>query len=104
MQGMGDILRQAQAMQSKMAEIQEGLGKKTVEASSGGGMVKVVCSGKQEILSIAIEKNVVDPADVEMLQDLITAAVNNALRLSKEMAERELSALAGGLKLPGIFG
>ena len=103
MQGMGDLLRQAQMMQSKMAEIQDGLGKKTVEGSSGGGMVSVVCTGKQEILSIAIEKNVVDPEDVGMLQDLITAAVNNALRLSREMAERELSSLAGGLKIPGLF-
>lgn len=103
MQGMGDLLRQAQMMQSKMAEIQDGLGKKTVEGSSGGGMVRVVCTGKQEILSIAIEKNVVDPEDVGMLQDLITAAVNNALRLSREMAERELSSLAGGLKIPGLF-
>ena len=103
MQGMGDILRQAQMMQSKMAEIQEELGKKTVEGTSGGGMVRVVCTGKQEIISIAIEKSVVDPEDVGMLQDLVTAGVNNALRLSREMAEREVSSLAGGLKIPGLF-
>ncbi len=103
MQGMGDILRQAQVMQSKMAEIQEELAKKTVEGSSGGGMVRVVCTGKQEILSVVIEKNVVDPEDVGMLQDLVTAAVNNALRLSRELAERELSSLAGGLKIPGLI-
>ena len=103
MQGMGDLLRQAQLMQSKMAEMQESLGKKTVEGSSGGGMVRVVCTGKQEILSITMDKDVVDPADVEMLQDLVTAAVNNALRLSRELAERELSALTGGMKIPGLF-
>lgn len=103
MPDIGDLLRQAQAMQSKMAEIQEQLGKKTVEGSSGGGMVRAVCTGKQEILSITIEKDVVDPEDVGMLQDLVTAAVNNALRLSRELAERELSSLAGGMKIPGLF-
>ena len=103
MPDIGDLLRQAQAMQSKMAEIQEQLGKKTVEGSSGGGMVRAVCTGKQEILSITIEKDVVDPEDVDMLQDLVTAAVNNALRLSRELAERELSSLAGGMKIPGLF-
>ena len=103
MPDIGDLLRQAQAMQSKMAEIQEGLGKKTVEGSSGGGMVRAVCTGKQEILSITIEKDVVDPEDVGMLQDLVTAAVNNALRLSRELAERDLSSLAGGMKIPGLF-
>ena len=103
MPDMGDILRQARMMQSKMAEIQEELGKKTVEGSSGGGMVRVVCTGKQEIRSIAIEKNVVDPNEVDMLQDLVTAAVNNALRLSRELGERELASLAGGLKIPGLF-
>ena len=103
MPDIGDLLRQAQTMQSKMAEIQEQLGKKTVEGSSGGGMVRAVCTGKQEILSITIEKDVVDPEDVDMLQDLVTAAVNNALRLSRELAERELSSLAGGMKIPGLF-
>lgn len=103
MPDIGELLRQAQTMQSKMAEIQEQLGKKTVEGSSGGGMVRVVCTGKQEILSITMEKDVVDPEDVAMLQDLVTAAVNNALRLSRELAERELSSLAGGMKIPGLF-
>ena len=103
MPDIGDLLRQAQTMQSKMAEIQEQLGKKTVEGSSGGGMVRAVCTGKQEILSITIEKDVVDPEDVGMLQDLVTAAVNNALRLSRELAERDLSSLAGGMKIPGLF-
>ncbi len=103
MPDIGDLLRQAQAMQSKMAEIQEQLGKKTVEGSSGGGMVRAICTGKQEILSITIEKDVVDPEDVGMLQDLVTAAVNNALRLSRELAERDLSSLAGGMKIPGLF-
>ena len=103
MPDIGDLLRQAQTMQSKMAEIQEQLGRKTVEGSSGGGMVRAVCTGKQEILSITMEKDVVDPEDVGMLQDLVTAAVNNALRLSRELAERDLSSLAGGMKIPGLF-
>lgn len=103
MADMGDILRQAQMMQSKMAAIQEELAQKTVEGSSGGGMVRVVCTGKQEIQSVTIEKSVVDPDDVGMLQDLVAAAVNNALRLSRQLAERELASLAGGLKIPGLF-
>ncbi len=102
MAGMNELLRQAQVMQSKMAKMQEELGRKTVEGTSGGGMVRVVCTGKQEILSIAIDKAVVDPDDVDMLQDLVMAGVNDALRLSKEMMEREMGALTGGFKLPGM--
>ncbi|MDR2488030.1 MAG: YbaB/EbfC family nucleoid-associated protein [Desulfovibrio sp.] len=103
MQDMGDILRQAQTMQTKFVEIQEALSKKIVEGSSGGGMVRVICTGRQEIRSIAIDKNLVAPEDVEMLQDLVVAAVNTALRLSRELADREVSSLAGGLKIPGLF-
>lgn len=102
MQGMSDILRQAQLMQSKMAKAQEELARRTVEGTSGGGMVKVTCTGKQEVLSLAIDKSAVDPDDVEMLQDLVLAAVNDALRQSREMMEREMSAAAGGLKIPGL--
>lgn len=102
MQGMDDILRQAQAMQTRMMELQDALAQKRVEGSSGGGMVRVVCTGKQELLSIAIEKSVIDPEEPEMLQDLVVAAVNNALKLSRELAERDLASLTGGLRFPGM--
>jgi DNA-binding YbaB/EbfC family protein len=103
MKGMNDLLRQAQLMQNRMAKLQEELEEREVEASSGGGMVKVVANGKQQILSITMEKEAVNPEDVEMLQDLTLAAVNEALRLSREMAEREMSELTGGLKIPGLM-
>ena len=103
MQGLGDIMRQSQEMQTKMAKIQEELAKKTVEGSSGGGMVKVVCTGKQQILSITIDKNVVNPDDIDMLQDLVLAAVNDALQLSHQMLEQEMKALTGGISIPGLF-
>jgi len=100
--GMGNLLKQAQQMQAKMAKIQEEVGARTVEASAGGGMVTVIANGKQEILSIAIEPQVVDPDDVEMLQDLVLAAVNQALRESQAMMTDEMSKLTGGLKIPGM--
>jgi DNA-binding protein, YbaB/EbfC family len=103
MQGMEDLLRQAQQMQSKMTELQEELAKKTIEGSSGGGMVRVTANGKMEILSVRLEPDVIDPGEVEMLQDLITAAVNDALRNAKGMAEREMAALTGGFRIPGIM-
>jgi len=103
MKGMGDMLRQAQLMQRKMREIQDDLAKRTVEATAGGGMVTVVASGAQDIVSIAIDKAVVDPADVEMLQDLVLAAVNDALKKAHEMQEAEMGQLTGGLKIPGLF-
>lgn len=100
---MEGILRQAQEMQNKLAKIQEELGSKTVSASSGGGMVTAVCTGRQEIRSIRIEKDIVNPDDVDMLQDLILTAVNEALRRSREMAAGEMGALTGGLRIPGLF-
>jgi nucleoid-associated protein EbfC len=103
MKGMGNIMKQAQKMQAKMLKIQEGLAEKTVEASVGGGMVKVVASGKQEIMVIEIEKEVVDPDDVDMLQDLILAAVNDALAKSQEMAQEEMGKVTGGMNIPGMF-
>ena len=103
MHRMNDLLRQAQVMQNKMAKIQEELGERLIEAGSGGGMVKVVCNGKQELVSISIEKEAVDPDDVEMLQDLVLTAVNEALRNSREMVEKEMSGLTGGMKIPGLF-
>ena len=100
--GMGNLLKQAQQMQAKMAKIQEEVGARTVEASAGGGMVTVVANGKQEILSIAIEPQVVDPDDIDMLQDLVVAAVNQALKEAGEMMAAEMSKLTGGLKVPGL--
>jgi nucleoid-associated protein EbfC len=103
MKGMGDMMKQAQKLQAKMIKLQEELAEKTVETSAGGGMVKVVANGKQQIVSIKIEKEVVDPEDVEMLQDLILAAVNDALAKSQEMVSGEMGKLTGGLKIPGLM-
>jgi hypothetical protein len=103
MKGMGKMMKQAQQLQSKMLKLQEEMADKTVETSSGGGMVKVVANGRQQILSIQIEKEVVDPDDVEMLQDLILAALNDALIKSQEMATQEMSKLTGGLNIPGLM-
>ena len=103
MKGMNDLLRQAQLMQSKMAKLQEELGDRQIEAGSGGGMVKVVCNGKQEIISIKIEKEAVNAEDIDMLEDLVLTAVNEGLRLSREMAEQQMGALTGGLKIPGLM-
>ena len=96
------MMKQAQQLQSRMLKLQEEMADKTVEASSGGGMVKVVANGRQQILSVQIEKEVVDPDDVEMLQDLVLAAINDALIKSQEMATQEMSKLTGGLNIPGL--
>ncbi|MFP5223411.1 MAG: YbaB/EbfC family nucleoid-associated protein [Acidobacteriota bacterium] len=103
MKGMGDMMRQAQMMQKKMQQIQEDLKTRTVEATAGGGMITVVATGSQEIVSIKIDKTVVDPEDVDMLQDLVLAAVNDALKKSRDMQQNEMGALTGGLKIPGLF-
>ncbi|MEE9536059.1 MAG: YbaB/EbfC family nucleoid-associated protein [Desulfobacterales bacterium] len=103
MKGMGDMMKQAQQLQSKMLKMQEEMAEKTVETSAGGGMVKIVANGKQQIMSIQIEKEVVDPEDVEMLQDLILSAINEALTKSQEMVAAEMSKLTGGLNIPGII-
>jgi DNA-binding YbaB/EbfC family protein len=102
MKGMGKMMKQAQQLQTKMMKMQEELADKTVEASAGGGMVKVVASGRQQVVSLVIEKEVVDPDDIEMLQDLIVAAVNDALAKSQEMVSGEMSKLTGGLSIPGL--
>jgi DNA-binding YbaB/EbfC family protein len=101
--GMGNILKQAKAMQEKMAEVQKGLANKTVEFSSGGGMVTVTINGRQELLSIKIDQSAVNPNDVEMLQDLITAAVNGAIKRSQEMMTEEMGKVTSGLNIPGLF-
>ena len=102
MKGMGNMMKQAQKLQAKMLRMQEELAEKTIESTAGGGMVKVVANGKQQIVAIQIEKEVVDPDDVEMLQDLIMAAVNDALTKSQEMVSAEMAKLTGGLSIPGI--
>jgi hypothetical protein len=101
---MGNLLKQAQQFQSKMAKLQEELAERTVEASSGGGMVTVVANGRQEVLSITIDPEVVDRDDIEMLQDLILAAVNDALARAKSMVNDEMGKLTQGLNLPNIPG
>jgi len=103
MKGMGNLMKQAQKLQTRMLKLQEELADKTVETTTGGGMVKVVANGKQQIVSIQIEKEVVDPEDVDMLQDLILAAVNDALTQSQEMVSSEMSKLTGGMNIPGIM-
>ena len=102
MKGLDDMLRQAQEMQSKMLRIQEELGGHTVQGSAGGGMVRVTASGRQEVTAVVIDKACVSPDAVDLLQDLVLAAVNDALRQSRELAEKEMSAVTGGLKLPGM--
>ncbi len=99
---IGDLMKQAQKMQQEMGKIQEESKKKTVEASVGGGMVVVVANGAQEIISIKIEKDVVNPEDIEMLQDLVTAAVNEALRRSQQMVSEDIGKLTGGMNIPGM--
>jgi DNA-binding YbaB/EbfC family protein len=101
-QNFGNIMKQAKKMQERMARIQEELETKTVEATAGGGMVSVVVNGKYEIVSLKIDKDVVNPADVEMLQDLIIAAINEGIRKAQEMAAMEMSKVTGGLNIPGL--
>ncbi|MCD6214362.1 MAG: YbaB/EbfC family nucleoid-associated protein [Candidatus Desulfofervidus sp.] len=100
---INQLMKQAKKMQAKMAELQAELEQKTVESSAGGGMVKVIANGKYEILSITIDPEVVNAEDIEMLQDLILAAVNDALRKAQEMVAEEMGKLTGGLKIPGLF-
>lgn len=103
MKGMGNMMKQAQQLQTRMLKLQEELAGRTVESAVGGGMIRVVANGRQQIVSVRIEKEVVDPNDVEMLQDLILAAVNDALAKSQEMVSSEMSKLTGGLKMPGLI-
>ncbi len=104
MPNMGQLMKQAQQIQTKMAKLQEDLGDRTVEASSGGGMVIAVANGRQEVLSIKIEPEVIDPDDAEMLQDLIIAAVNDALTKAKDMVNEEMGKLTKGMNIPGMPG
>jgi hypothetical protein len=95
-------MEQLKSLQEKMERVQQELAQKTVESSAGGGMVTAVANGNQEIVEVRIDPQVVDPEDVEMLQDLVTAAVNDALKRAKEMASEEMGKLAGGLNIPGL--
>jgi len=103
MRGMNEIMRQAQMMQRKMAQLQEDLKSRELEASAGGGMVTVRVTGGQEILSVIIDPSVLEGGDVEMVQDLVLAASNEALKKAREMMEKEMGQITGGLKLPGMF-
>ena len=100
--GIGNMMKQAQKLQSKIFKLQEELADRTVETTVGGGMVKAVANGKQELLSIKIDPEVVDPNDVQMLEDLIVAAVNDVLKKAQEMVSEEMTKLTGGFKIPGI--
>ena len=102
MKNMNSMMKQAQNLQKKMMKTQAELAKKTVEASSGGGMVKVIANGGQKIESIIFEKEIIDPDDIEMLQDLVLAAVNDALNKSQEMVSAEMGKRTGGLNIPGL--
>jgi len=99
----GKMMKQVQQMQQEMAKIQEELAQERIEATAGGGMVSVAVNGEQEVLEVAIEKEAVDPDDVEMLQDMILAAANEALRKSKDLATTKLGQVTGGLSIPGLF-
>jgi DNA-binding YbaB/EbfC family protein len=101
---IGNIMKEAQKMQAEMQRLQEEAKQKTVEATSGGGMVTAVANGAGELISITIEKDVVDPDDIEMLQDLVLAAGNEALRRAQEMVNEEMAKLTGGLNIPGVGG
>ena len=103
MKNMNDLLRQAQIMQNKIAKLQQEMAEKDVEASAGGGMVKVVMNGRQEMKSIAIDKSVMESGDTEMLQDLIITAVNEAVRIGRANLDREMANISGGIHLPGMF-
>jgi DNA-binding YbaB/EbfC family protein len=100
---MGDLLKQAQEMQGRIAKIQEELGQKTVEGSAGGGMVRVTVNGQFNLTAVAIEAAVVIADEKQMLEDLILAAVNDGMRKAREMVSSEMSKITGGFKIPGLM-
>lgn len=103
MKNMGNMMKQMQKLQKQMAQAQEELKSKTVEATAGGGMVKVIASGEKKIIEVIIDKEVVDPEDVEMLQDLVLAATNEALKMADDMINQDMGKFTKGLNLPGMF-
>ena len=102
MKGFGNIMKEAQKLQAQMEAMQAEAGKRKVEATAGGGMVTVEANGKQELTAIKIDREVINPDDSQMLEDLVLAACNEALRKSKEMMQAELGKLSAGLKIPGL--
>jgi len=101
--GMGNILKQAQEMQARMAKIQEELASKTVQGTSGGGMVEVTVNGQFNLTAVKIEPSVINPEEKDMLEDLVLAAANDAMRKARELASAEMAKLTGGLKIPGLM-
>ena len=102
MKGFGNIMKEAQKLQAQMAALQEEVGKRKIDATAGGGMVTVEVNGKQELTAVKIDPEVVNKDDVQMLEDLVLAAANEALRKSRELVQQELGKLTGGLKIPGL--
>jgi hypothetical protein len=100
---MNKLMKQAKQMQAKMKKAQDELEDKTVESTAGGGVVKVVVNGKQEVLDLEIDPDAVDPEDVEMLEDLILAAVNEGMREVQDMIDDEMGQVTGGMNMPGMF-
>jgi len=100
--GFGNIMKEAQKLQAQMAAMQEEVAKRKVDATAGGGMVTVEANGKQELTAVKIDPEVVNKDDVQMLEDLVLAAANEALRKSRELVQQELGKLTGGLKIPGL--
>ena len=103
MGNMNKMMKQIQKMQQDIMKLQEELKERTVEATAGGGVVKAVANGKKELVKIEIKPEAVDPDDVEMLQDLVLAAANEALQKAEEMVSQEMGKLTGGLNIPGLF-
>ncbi|MCD6254764.1 MAG: YbaB/EbfC family nucleoid-associated protein [Deltaproteobacteria bacterium] len=103
MMDINQLIKQMRKIQGRVAKLEEELANKTVESSVGGGMVKVVANGKREIVSITIDREVINPDDVEMLQDLIIAATNDALKKAQEMITMEIGKITGGIKIPGLM-
>ena len=102
MKGFGNIMKEAQKLQAQMAALQEEVGKRKVEATAGGGMVTVEANGKQELTAVKIDPEVINKDDAQMLEDLVLAACNEALRKSRELVQQELGKLTGGMKIPGL--
>lgn len=101
--GIGDIMKQAQRMQQQMARLQDEMADREIEATSGGGVVVAVVNGKQELVRLDIDKDVVDPEDIDTLRDLVIAAVNLATSNAREMVDAEMNEITGGLSIPGLF-
>lgn len=103
MRGFGNLMKQARQVQERLQQIQSEMAQRTVEASAGGGMVKAVATGNGDLLSVKIEREVVNPEDVEMLEDLVVAAANEAIRKGRELMKEEMAKLTGGISIPGLF-